>query len=172
MVTIRRTRRERPVNPSEMTTAELILAYREGPAALREAIAGMDADSLRARPIPGKMSSLEVLSHIVDSDQFMCDRIKRTLATERPLLMGVESPDYAQRLSYQDRDVELDLQLLEVQRAQLAANLERISPDAWARTAVHSENGLLTVRDLFVHAVDHLEGHVATIRDKRIALGI
>jgi hypothetical protein len=159
------------MTPLTATPAELIAAYRRGPAILRDAIAGLDAAALRARPIVGKMSSLEVLCHIVDSDQFMCDRVKRTIATSKPLLMGVESVDYLEPLHYHDRDPELDLRLLEVQRDQLAADLHRLAPEAWARTAVHSENGVQTLHEVFYHAVEHLENHVDTIREKRRALG-
>ncbi len=158
--------------PHSATAAELLAAYREGPAILRDAVAGLDADALRARPIPGKMSSLEVLCHIVDSDQFMCDRIKRTLATDNPLLIGIESADYPGPLAYHERDLELDLRLLEVQREQLAADLARLAPEAWQRTAVHSEAGTVTVHDLFHHAVEHLEDHVLAIAEKRAALGL
>jgi len=154
------------------TPAELVAAYRRGPATLRDAVAGMDAEALRARPIAGKMSSLEVLCHIVDSDQFMCDRVKRTIAMDRPLLMGAESAIYPGPLHYHDRDPELDLRLLEVQREQLAADLDRLAPDAWERAAVHSENGLQTLRETFHHAVDHLEAHVETILEKRRPLGL
>jgi hypothetical protein len=159
------------ISPSA-TPAELIAAYREGPRLLREAVAGMDGEALRARPIAGKMSSLEVLCHIVDSDQFMCDRVKRTIATQKPLIMGVESADYPGPLSYDERDPELDLRLLEVQREQLAADLDRLAAEVWARTAVHSENGLQTLREIFHHAVEHLEGHVVAIAEKRRALGL
>ncbi len=154
------------------TRAELLEAYREGPQLLRDAVAGMDAAALRARPIAGKMSSLEVLCHIVDSDQFMCDRIKRTIATDRPLLMGAESASYPGPLRYHDRDAELDLRLLAVQRQQLASDLDRLGEDEWSRTAVHSENGIQTLFEIFYHAVDHLESHVATIVEKRKALGL
>ena len=154
------------------TAAELIAVYLAGPALLRDAVAALDAEALRARPIAGKMSSLEVLSHIVDADQFMCDRIKRTIATQRPLLMGVDGISYLEALRYHDRDPELDLRLIEVQREQLAADLVRLAPEAWERTAVHSENGMLTMLQLFHHAVDHLESHVATIAEKRRALGV
>jgi hypothetical protein len=149
---------------------ELLAAYREGPKTLRAAVAGMDATALRARPIERKMSSLEVLCHIVDSDQFMCDRIKRTIATERPLLIGVESADYPGPLGYHERDPELDLRLLEVQREQMAADLSRLAPEVWDRCAVHSENGQQTLREIVHHAVEHLEGHVLAIAEKRRAL--
>lgn len=151
---------------------QLIESYRRGPALLRETLAGMDADALRARPIAGKMSSLEVACHVVDSDQFMCDRMKRTIATEEPMLAGIESASYPVPLRYHDRDLELDLRLLEVQREQMAADLDRLDPPAWERTAMHSENGRQTLVDLLDHAVDHLESHALTIVEKRRALGL
>lgn len=154
------------------SSQELLAAYRMGPELLRKAVAGMDADDLRARPIPGKMSSLEVLCHIVDSDQFMCDRVKRTIATDRPLLMGVESAAYPAPLHYHSRDLDTDLSLLDAQRLQLAADLERLPDDVWSRTAVHSENGTQTLLEIFDHAVDHLESHLSAIQEKRQALGI
>ncbi|PKQ19743.1 MAG: DinB family protein [Actinobacteria bacterium HGW-Actinobacteria-6] len=155
-----------------LSPVELVVAYKHGPGILREALAGMTAEALRARPIEGKLSSMEVACHIVDSDQFMCDRIKRTLATEKPLLMGVESVDYVGALRYHDRDLELDLRLLEIQREQMAADLERLPAEAWSRTAIHSENGLQTLVDIVEHAVEHLEDHVARIHEKRAALGL
>ena len=154
------------------TPANLLDRYQRGAAELRAAVAGLDADALRARPIAGKMSSLEVACHIVDSDQFMCDRIKRAIATERPLIIGVESIEYPGPLHYHERDLELDLRLLEVQRDQLAADLDRVGAEVWTRTAVHSEVGLVTVLDLFEHAVEHLEDHVDRIAKKRAALGL
>jgi len=151
---------------------ELLGRFLDGAAVLRWTIAGLDADALRARPIEGKMSTLEVLCHIVDADQFMCDRMKRTIATERPLLIGVESVDYLGPLHYHERDPELDIRLLKVQREQMAADLRRIPADAWERCAIHSEVGLLTLLRLFAHAVEHLESHVTTIAEKRHAMGL
>ena len=152
--------------------ADLIARYAAGAEVLRSAIAGLPADALRARPIAGKMSSLEVVAHVVDADQYMCDRMKRTIATERPLLMGVESVDYLEPLHYQDRGVELDIRMLEVQRDQMLADLKRLPELAWERSAVHSEVGLLTLRQLLAHATVHLESHVSAIAEKRAALGL
>jgi uncharacterized damage-inducible protein DinB len=152
--------------------ADLIAAYRAGSGALREAVAGMDGQSLRARPIEGMMSALEVLGHVADCEQFLADRMKRAAATETPTLMGVDATPYLEALHYQDRDPELQLQLIDVTRRQLAEDLERIPAEAWSRTAVHSETGVVTLRQLLLHAIRHLESHVATIEVKREALGL
>jgi hypothetical protein len=84
----------------------------------------------------------------------------------------VESVDYLSALHYAERDLDLDLRLLGVQREQMAADLRRLEPGAWTREAVHSENGLLTLRQQLLHAIRHLEHHVGTIDEKRAALGL
>lgn len=152
--------------------AGLIERYRRGPVVLRAAIDGLTGEQLLARPVPGKMSTQEVVGHIADSDQYLADRLKRTIATNRPLLVGVESASYPAPLHYHERDVELDLVLLEATRAQMAADLDRLAPGVWMRDAIHSETGLVTLRQLLLHAIRHLEGHVAAIDEKRAALGL
>jgi len=151
---------------------ELIAAYRDGARLLRNAVADMDADALRARPEPGRMSALEVVCHVADCDQFLADRMKRTIGTEKPLLLGANASSYLEALHYHDRDVELDLELVDVTRRQMADDLARLPAEAWARTAVHSETGLVTLRQLLLHAVRHLEHHVETVHEKRLLLGV
>ncbi len=156
----------------DTASADLINRYRGGVALLRESLDGLSPQQLLAYPIPGKMSAQEVVCHVVDADQYLADRMKRTIATERPLLVGVESADYPVPLSYARRDIELDVALLTATRAQMAADLDRLDEDSWHRTAIHTETGMVTLRQLLLHAIRHLEGHVEAIREKRAALGI
>jgi hypothetical protein len=44
------------------------------------------------------------------------------------------------------------------------------SPEAWTRTAVHSQSGLLTLGQLVLQAVRHLRHHLHFIAEKRAAL--
>jgi uncharacterized damage-inducible protein DinB len=152
--------------------AGLIERYLAGPGLLRTAIGGMSADQLAARPIAGKMATFEVVCHVVDADQFMADRMKRTVATERPLLVGVDGITYLEALHYAARDLDLDLRLLKVTREQMAADLQRLPAGAWERDAVHSETGLVTLRGLLLHTIRHLERHIGAIDEKRAALGL
>lgn len=154
------------------TTDKLIERYLRGATLLRDAIAGMTPEQLAARPIAGKMSTTEVVCHVVDADQFMADRMKRTVATERPLLIGVDGITYLKALRYAQRDLDLDLRLLEVTREQMAADLWRLDAASWERDAVHSEIGLVTLRGLLLHTIRHLERHILAIEEKRTALGL
>lgn len=151
---------------------DLIERYREGPALLGEAVAGLTPDQLLAYPVPDKMSVQEVVCHVADCEQFLADRLKRIAAMERPLLVGVDGWTYVDALHYARRDIELDLALVLATRAQMAADLERLDPEAWERTGVHTETGLVTLRQMLLHTIRHLEHHVGTIRDKRIALSL
>jgi uncharacterized damage-inducible protein DinB len=154
------------------SAAALIEAYRRGPALLRKSVADMTDEQLLAYPVPGKMSAKEVVCHVVDADQFLADRMKRTIATDLPLLVGVDGIAYLEALHYAERDLELDFALMDATRGQMAADLERLEPEAWERTAIHTETGLVTLRGLLLHAIRHVERHVDAIHLKRAALGL
>lgn len=163
---------QRALADDDSTAEQLIQRYVAGSAALSDSVSDMNGDQLLSRPIRGKMSSQEVVCHVVDADQYMADRMKRTIATERPLLVGVESVEYLEPLHYAERDLELDLELLAITREQMASDLRRLDDSAWERTAIHSETGLVTLRQLLLHAIRHLERHLAAIEEKRAALGL
>ncbi len=149
---------------------QVIEAYLKGIDDLTAAVAGMTGDQLRARPVAGKWSSLEVVCHIADCEQFFADRMKRTIAMERPLLMGADGSIYPEPLSYQQRDIQEELDLVAATRRQLARCLRLLPAASWRRTAVHSEAGLVTLLQLLLHSVNHLDDHLVYIAEKRAAL--
>jgi GNAT superfamily N-acetyltransferase/uncharacterized damage-inducible protein DinB len=170
-----------PTDPNNLITAiqrddpslgpaELIADYREGPELLRAAVAGLTRDQLLARPVPGKWSMLEVVCHVCDSEQFFADRIKRTLALDRPLLVAADPKPYPEAARYHDRDIDEELALVALTRRQAARVLSAIPAEAWRRTGVHTEGGPVTLRQLVLHATRHLRHHVAFIDQKRQAL--
>ena len=155
-----------------LTVADLISSYEAGIEELRVALAGMTVEQLRSRPVAGKWSTLEVVCHIADCEQFFADRIKRTVAVDRPLLLGADGFRYPEPLHYQQHDLGEELDLVAVTRRQVARTLRLVAPDAWQRTAVHSESGLVTLRQLLLHAINHLRHHLRFVAEKRTALGV
>lgn len=151
-------------------TSDLITAYEHGIEELRAAVSEMTLDELRARPVPGKWSTMEVVCHIADCEQFFADRMKRTIAMNRPLLLGADGFRYPDPLGYQQHDLEEELRLVEVTRQQMTRVLHLAGQDAWARTAVHSETGLVTLRQVVLHAVRHLRHHLTFVEEKRAAM--
>jgi GNAT superfamily N-acetyltransferase len=155
---------------SSLGPAQLVADYEAGPELLRAAVAGIANDELLARPVAGKGSTLEVICHIGDSEQFFADRFKRTLAMSRPLLLEADPEHYPEAVRYHDRDLEEELALVALTRRQVARVLELVPGEAWQRTAVHNEGGLVTLRQLVLHATRHLKHHVRFIEEKRHAL--
>jgi GNAT superfamily N-acetyltransferase len=149
---------------------QLIAGYEAGPGLLRAAVAGMTRDQLLARPVPGKWSTLEAVCHICDAEQFFADRLKRALAMSRPLLLGADPDHYPEAVRYHDRDPEEELTLVALTRRQMARVLKLVPGEAWLRTAVHNEGGLVTLRQLVLHATRHLTHHLRFIEEKRRAL--
>jgi uncharacterized damage-inducible protein DinB len=150
----------------------LISAYESGPQQLRDAVAGLTPEQLRARPVEGRWSTLEVICHLADCEQFFADRLKRTIATDRPLLLGAQGGRYPEPLRYHDREIQEELDLIAVTRRQMARILRLLAEGAWTRTAIHSETGLVTLRQLVLHAVRHQEHHLWFVAEKRRALGV
>jgi hypothetical protein len=150
--------------------AELIADYEQGPGLLRAAVAGKRREELLARPVASKWSTLEVICHVCDSEQFFADRLNRALAMTRPLLLGADPDNYPEAVRYHDRDLEVELALVALTRRQVARILKLVSGEAWLRTAVHSEGGLVTLRQLVLHATRHLKHHLRFIEEKRRAL--
>src|SRR4051794_26138062 len=68
------------------TLQELANDYLAGPKFLRQAVADMTREQLLARPVAGKMTTLEVICHLSDFEPIMADRMKRVIAEENPTL--------------------------------------------------------------------------------------
>ena len=77
-----------------------------------------------------------------------------------------------ERLDYQGFDLEEQLALFTALRRLAARILRAQPPEVWSRTAVHSQSGLVTLRQLVLQAVRHLRHHLPFIAEKRAALGV
>lgn len=157
---------------ASLGNAELLNAYEQGIEDLRGAVAGMTPDQLAARPIEGKWSTQECVGHVADTEIFFSDRIVRTIALDRPLLLSVDERMYIERLNYQAFDLGEQLALFAALRRHVVRILRLQPPEVWERTAVHSSSGLVSLRQLVFQAVRHLRHHLPFIAEKRGALGI
>jgi hypothetical protein len=132
----------------------------------------MSREQLTARPVPGMWSTLEVVCHLVDSDQILSHRMKRVIAEDRPLLIGYDETRFTASLNYHAHDLDAELDLLDALRVQMAAILRGLPDAAWTRDGVHNERGLVTLEQLLNIEIDHIPHHVRHIETKRRALGL
>lgn len=152
--------------------SQLIDAYVAAPQTLRQAVAGMSREQLVSRPVAGKWSTLEVVCHLVDSDQAWIHRMKRVIAEDRPLHIGYDEKRFAAALGYQERDLEEELALFELSRREMARILRGLPADAWKRDGVHNERGLITLEEHLQLEVEHVPHHLKFVAEKRRALGL
>jgi DinB superfamily len=150
----------------------LIDQYVAGAAELRAAVAGMSREQLVARPIAGKLSTLEVVCHLADFDPIHADRMKRVIAEERPILVGADENRFLAALAYHDRDLEDEVTIVERTRSQLARILRKLPEAAFQRVGNHTELGTRTLEQLLAGCSNHIAHHVRFIHDKRRALGL
>ncbi|MSR32312.1 MAG: hypothetical protein EXR99_12495 [Gemmataceae bacterium] len=151
---------------------ELLKDYLAGPGELRAAVSGMNKDQVLARPIAGKMSTLEVVCHLTDFDPIMADRMKRVIALENPVLTGADENLFLKSLAYQERDLQEELALLEITRAQMGRILNHAGETALARKGNHTERGEVSLEKLLEGAIRHVRHHLGFILEKKKALGI
>lgn len=149
---------------------QLIAAYEQGIADLQAAVAGLTPEQAAARPIPGKWSTLEVVAHLAGTEIYFSDRIERTIALDRPLLIGVDESPYPDRLRYEAFDLEEELALFTALRRHTTRVLKLQPAESWTRTAVHTERGLMTLRQLVLYITGHVPHHLRFIAEKRAAL--
>jgi uncharacterized damage-inducible protein DinB len=154
------------------SSSKLIDAFLDSLLRLRRVVADLSPEQLRARPVPGKWSTLEVVCHLVDSDQAWCHRMKRVIAEEQPLLIGYDESRFTAALPYHEANLEEELALMEGMRRQMARTLRALPESAWSRTGVHSERGRVTLTEMLQAEANHVPHHITQILEKRKAMGL
>lgn len=154
-----------------MSIEELLDQYAAGPHLLREAVAGMSDEQLKAKPVPDRWSTLEVICHLSDAEGVYAERIKRVIAEDEPSLRSMDPDAWLSRLAYHIRDAEEEFRFVEFTRRQLGRILHSLKPADFQRKGRHSEVGQLTLETLLQRITNHIPHHVQFIREKRAALG-
>lgn len=155
----------------------MIDSYLAGIQTVRQAVAGMTPEQVRARPIAGKWSTLEVVCHLADFDSIYAERMKRAIADDKPITFGGDQDRFARSLAYHDRDLEEELAVIETTRRQMARILRRLPPEAFSRPTVYkhgyeqgSTEEVRTLEKLLTGITNHINHHVKFIDEKRRAL--
>jgi uncharacterized damage-inducible protein DinB len=153
-----------------MSIAALIDEYSAGPAELRKLVAGLSAEQIRARPIPGKWSTLEVVCHLADFEPVYLDRMKAVLTQDKPTFFGRDETAFAAKFAYHQRDLAEELNLIESCRQSMTRILCTLPPTDFQRLGVHNEAGEMTFESLLRRVTGHLTHHARFIAEKRAAL--
>ena len=147
---------------------QLIEQYRDGYAAVAEALLKITPKELDARPAPGKWSVREIIHHLADSEMTAAVRLRLLLAEDRPEIKGYDQDEFARRLHY-DRPHETSLELFQVVRSSTVGILERLTPAEWMREGTHTEAGPFGVEQWLRIYAPHAHKHARQIRVARDA---
>jgi len=151
--------------------AAVLARYRNGPAVLDRALAGIGEPELDAIPAQGGWTIRKIVHHIVDGDDLWKIGLKIALGPadgEFTLAWyGQLSQDaWTERWAYAQRPLDGSLVLLRAIRSHVLELVEPI-PEAWARAVrVRTPVGgteRVTVGDVIAMQADHVEHHAARI---------
>jgi uncharacterized damage-inducible protein DinB len=149
-------------------TLALLDQYANDAGKLRQSIAGLSSERLKAFPVPGTWSIQQIVLHMMDSDLIGADRMKRVaVETRPPTLIGYDETAFANGLSYQELDPQKACDVFELNRQLTADALRRVPESAFARVGHHNEHGGMTLTQLVQTYVDHLRHHLKFIEQKR-----
>jgi hypothetical protein len=155
-----------------MTTSSLVDEYAAGPAELRKLVAGLTTEQVRARPIPGKWSTLEVVCHLADFEPVYLDRLKVILVQDKPTFFGRDETAFAAKFAYHQRDLAEELSLIESCRQSMTRILRTLPATDFQRLGVHNEAGEMSFETLLRRVTSHLTHHAKFIAEKRAALKV
>jgi hypothetical protein len=155
---------------------KLIERYRDGYAAVVEALLKITPDELDGKPGPGRWSVRDIIHHLADSEMIAAARLRFLLAQDRPTIQGYDQDEFARRLYY-DRPHEVSLELFRVVRQSTVEILDRLTPAEWVREGTHTEAGPYGVEAWLKTYAEHAHKHARQIRVARdaavkIGLGI
>jgi uncharacterized damage-inducible protein DinB len=149
----------------------LIDQYEAGADVLARALEGLTKDDLLACPVPGTWSIQEIAIHLMDSDLIGADRMKRTIAEDRPSLLGYDENAFVKNLRYDLQDANAAAAIFAANRRLFAGVLRTIPTEAFSRIGVHNENGPETLETQLKKYIKHLEHHMTFLWKKRSMLG-
>ena len=147
---------------------KLIARYRDGYAAVVEALLKITPEELDARPAPNRWTAREIVHHLADSEMTSAIRLRRLLAEDHPQIQGYDQEEFARRLHY-ERPHESSLEAFRYARSTTAELLECLQPADWLREGTHSESGRYTVETWLRIYAEHAHKHARQIREARAA---
>jgi hypothetical protein len=147
--------------------AALLERFRRGPELVAAVLTGAANTELDFVAEPGKWTLRQVAAHLADAEIVGAMRFRRTLAEKNPTLEAYDQDAWAAHLDYASRRVSDSLEMFRRLRADSHRLLVAQPPEAFARPAVHQQQGPLTLLDLLRIYADHAENHALQMQRLR-----
>lgn len=149
------------------TNQELIARYEQTITVLDEAIEGITPADLDRAPAPGKWTIRQILIHLADADIVLAGRIRAVAGEPDSRMPAFDQDKWAANMPYSKLPVEASLAVVRAVRTATTALLRTLPEEAWSRTGVHEQRGVLSLKDVVETAAKHGESHVRQITEHR-----
>lgn len=170
----------RALNPSQTYVAGLLAALGtrdplevlvQTPSALRTAVAGLTSAQESQPEAAGQWSIRQVVAHLADSELVGAFRFRMVLAHDAPSIPGYDQDLWAQRLRYQETEVNTALAEFAGFRAANLRILRRATPTDLQRFMRHAERGDESLSHMIRIYAGHDLVHLRQIGRIRRAVG-
>jgi uncharacterized damage-inducible protein DinB len=123
-------------------------------------LSGVSAETLNAKPIPGKWSAHENLAHLARYHQIFLQRIDKMLTEQSPEFPRYRAEDDPEWPAWTSLPTSQLLVRISSMRAKLMARLRSLSEEDFERTGVHPKFGEMSLslwlEFFLVHEAHHL----------------
>ena len=120
---------------------KLIERYRDGYAAIAEALLKITPEELGFKPDPKRWSVREIVHHLADSEMTAAVRLRMLIAQDRPTLQGYDQDRWVSELRYREVPLGTALHQLAGLREGNLALARNLTPAQLERIGRHSERG-------------------------------
>lgn len=142
-------------------------AIAAAPAAIREAVSGLDDERLDTRYRPGGWTVRQLVHHLADSHLNSYVRFKLAMTENDPTIRPYDEGEWAECADARAADISVSLDLLDALHARWTGWLRTLSGDDWRRTIRHPEVGELNLDQLVSMYAWHGKHHAAHITGLR-----
>lgn len=154
---------ERPASPDPALRSLFISQIADAPQALRRVVAGLSDKQLDTPYRPDGWTVRQVVHHLPDSHLNAYVRFKLGMTEHQPTVKPYREERWAELPDARSGPVEPSLQLLEMLHNRWVQFLRNLTPDDFARTVNHPDNGIMTLDHLLALYAWHGRHHVAQI---------
>jgi uncharacterized damage-inducible protein DinB len=149
------------------TREERIAALAALPSEAERAVAGLDDTQLDTPYRDGGWTVRQVIHHLADAHVNGYQRMRCTLTEDRPTIKTYEQDAWASLADARQFPLEPSLGVLRGLHSRMVAFFEGLSDKDYARTAVHPEDGEVTLDDLLTIYARHGAHHLTFVTDLR-----
>jgi len=150
--------------------AALINQIKSLPSAVRAAVNGLSESQLATPYRDGGWTVRQVVHHMADSHMNAFIRMKLILTEENPTLKAYDQDMWALLPDVSGTPIAVSMGILEGLHTRWGVLLEGQPDSSWSRTALHPENGPVTLESMLKtyarHGEKHVE-HITTLRKSR-----